>query len=59
MRIPLTYFNVWELEQRYGYVFESQTTVKKVNVTLFTVHEERNKVCLVHLEFKLHQHRFG
>ena len=59
MRIPLTYFNVWELEQRYGYVFESQTTVKKVNVTLFTVYEERNNVCLVHLEFKLHQHRFG
>ena len=25
----------------------------------FNVHKQKNKVCLVYLEFKLHQHRFG
>ena len=40
-------------------IFERQTTAAKVNVVLFSVHQQISKMFLVYLEFELHQHRFG
>ena len=55
----LTYFKVWEVKQRYGQCFSKPNNSMKGKCDAFNAQKQRNEVSLVHIEFKLHQHRFG
>ena len=40
-------------------IFRLSQTTNKVNVTFLSVYKKRNKVCLVYLECKLQEDRYG